>query len=492
MEKINPIYKSILILTLIFSLFVSFQYLQLRYNLCYSFSPDMRGQEKNVVYGIQQTMTGLQNLYKSIDKPPFAFIQYTPIYYWLCANICNSLELKPGQNLIEIYRTSRLVNLGLNLLSCLLLFYILNNLLGVHWMLTLLACNIFLISTQSHTWSIRPDALKNVIFLGSVLLFLLWRKTELKLFGVLSALAVGLAIFTKQDMVALPIAFLIFLVIYSEKKEWFTYFGWLSIVAIILISLFTLIYGFSIWQNLYWAVNNGSSLANAKGIIVGYFGTYIYFIPLGVFTTFYWLSHKSLVQEKFLAILTLVLFVFGCLATSKSGSLIAYFNETNTAILLSITFFISSYIKQNETIVLFASCLSFGIIFQEMSAYKPEMDRLKGGEIENSEESHYKDVKSLETYFRQIKNKNKVIYSNDPFVKNMLFAHVILPMDDIVFFNMKAGTFDPKPYQDFYQSRKIDFAIFKDSEPHQDILGQQFDNFIPIKTVGRFTLYKKN
>ena len=488
--KLN-IYKAVLILSLCLVLAFIFQYIQLRYQLCHSYSPDIRGQEKNVVYGIQQTMDHISNLYRPIDAPPFAFVQYTPIYYFVCAGICKILGMAPGQDVIQIYFTCRLLNLILNIGSCALLFFLLYKLLDTNWIISSLTVALFLLSSQSHTWAIRPDALKNVFFLLSITYFIKWITLEKTNWGILSTLFSALAIFTKQDMVSLPIGLLIYLWFSADKKSFYLYFTYIFGFALIGIIIFSLIYGTSIWENLFWAVNNGASIQTAENIIVGYSGSYIYLIPWGLYAAISGLFQKNTEIEKLLALLIVVLFGFGCLAASKSGSLISYFNETNTVIFISMASLASRESKKYLHILLLTSCLSLCMLFQILSSYKPEMERLRISEEKNCYKIQYDECTAIGQYLKTKLRPNENIYTNDPFLKNILFDHILIPMDDIVLFNRMAGTFDSVPYSNYFKQRKIKYAVFKQSDPLQDIIGQQFENFIPIKSVGSYIIYQQ-
>ncbi|MBY0424457.1 MAG: hypothetical protein K2Q22_02375, partial [Cytophagales bacterium] len=227
-----------------------------RIHLTYSYSPDLRGQEKNVVYGIQHAINDLPSLYRRIDSPPFAFIQYTPIYYYICAALAKAFQLTPGKNLHDIYVLCRQLNIFLNLCSSFLVFYILFVILKSRWEIALLAGILLLLSSQSHSWAIRPDPLKNVFFLLSLLFYLVWIQNRKIIPAFLSSLSVALAIFTKQDMVVLAMAYLFFAFFYAGRKEFLQYLGVLSGLGIAGLGIFTIIHGVSIWENLYWAVNN--------------------------------------------------------------------------------------------------------------------------------------------------------------------------------------------------------------------------------------------
>jgi len=490
MQPYSKIYKSLLIFSLCVIVAFVIQYIYIRFDLCYSYLPDIRGQEKNVVYGIQQTMDGTSNLYRHIDKPPFAFVQYTPVYYFVCAGICKILGLVPGKDVIQIYSTCRLINLILNIGSCLIAFFFLNRLLGVHWIISSLTVSLFLLSSQSHTWAIRPDALKNVFFLLSLTFFVQWLKREKGNWGIFSALFVGLAIFTKQDMVSLPIGFLIFLWLFESKRSFFLYATYLTSFGLMGIITMIIIYGTSIWENLFWAVNNGASFQNAKSIVIGYFGSYIYLIPLGIYSTIIGLIQKDNKIEKLLSMLTVVLFGFSCLATSKSGSLISYFNETNTLIFISISYLISRESIKNSNLALLTACFSLSLLFQIMGSYKPEMERLKISEKLNSCKLQYEESALIGEYLRPKLRSNDQVYTNGPFLKNVLFDHVLIPMDDIILFNQMAGTFDSIPYSTYFKQQKIKFIVLNKNEPLQDIMGQQFENYIPIKSVGSYIIYQ--
>jgi hypothetical protein len=265
--------------------------------------------------------------------------------------------------------------------------------------------------------------------------------------------------------------------------------GWLVGMGATFAAIFSLVYGISIWENLFWAVNNGSTLQNAKGIISGYIGSYIYLIPLGFFVAFYWLSNSTTGEQKMLAILTLVLFAFGCLATTKSGSLIAYFNETNTVMVLAIVLFVSDLLERNPSVYLLTGFLFLAMLYQMTSSYKPEIDRILVSSWTNNESGHYQETQHVGKFLKQKLTQEDKVYTNDPYLKNILFQHVVLPMDDIVQVNINAGTFDRRPYSDFFEGKKIKYAIFRIGEPAQDILGQQFKNFTQLKAVGNFIIY---
>jgi hypothetical protein len=160
-------------------------------------APDLGGFERNVIWGIQQVLSG-KPLYQSPEKEPFAFVQYMPLYYQLQAGLAKMLGIGASQSL-AIYKLARWTNLLFSLGSPFLLGFSAYRFFGVSKSVSIPLSFFSFCLMDQFAISGRPDSLKLFLFQALVFILLLFPEKKKRIVFPLAILLSAAAFLTKQD-----------------------------------------------------------------------------------------------------------------------------------------------------------------------------------------------------------------------------------------------------------------------------------------------------
>lgn len=290
-----------------------------------SFTPDLGGFERNVIWGIQQIMSG-NSLYSNPEKPPFAMIQYMPLYYYAMASLAVCSGISPD-DAHGVYQLARMFNLFIGILLPFLVFFLLRKKFSVALVPALcVALLSYLVAGGGFSISGRPDALKAFFFLLQLVMLVQFSEIRLRWLFPLSLLLSLLCFSCKQDGLTafgiLPLAFLL-------GREWRNLFGF-SILAGLTLAIFLPLmqwsFGGNFFANVFGALQNGISFSWFKSVFFGFFAQHSILFALAMVLSFEFSSEKNR-AFRLLSAGFIIAFFPPLLAALKFGSGPNYFFE---------------------------------------------------------------------------------------------------------------------------------------------------------------------
>lgn len=301
--------------------------------LATSHQPDLAGFERNVIWGIQKVMNG-EPLYTNPEGPPFAIVQYMPLFYYLIAGMGNLLNINPADS-HHVYALARMFNFILCVCSALLLFFIARRIFRITPLVA------FAVTVCGFLWMApfsiagRTDTLKTLLFqllLTFLLLFPSLRKRYS--FTVATCFAV-LAFLTKQDGLAfcglLPLTLLF-------MKDWRGFTIWSAVTAALCTTVLLAlnqVFGYDVWLNVMGGLQNGISLSWLIGSFGSFFGLHALLFGLAIILSIEFFQSQSW-HLKVLSAAWIIAFFPAFLFSFKYGSAPNYFME---AILVALLMF---------------------------------------------------------------------------------------------------------------------------------------------------------
>ena len=322
--------------------------------LSFSYYTEIGGSEQIFIYFIQKFSLNTP-FWGDPETPPFNFCQYAPGYFFILNKLSFFVGIEPLKNVHQLYIFCRLINLSLNILSSYLIFIFLTKQFYVPRITSALFSLLSLSLFYVHNYCARPDSLKNVIFVFSMLL--LYRSINKKtLFNyVVIAFLTFINIVVKQDAFIFIAAVWIF---YLVQKDW----NGLKINFLILLMLFTITsiyWGLQPFflKNAIWGLNQGISIEYVlkmyKYLLIPRF---LFFAVLFTYSVFS--SNKQCRIDRSLSLICIILFIGSSITSLKWGSTPVYFLEFFQVLLMVIAINFSS----KKTISTESSLLKVGVI----------------------------------------------------------------------------------------------------------------------------------
>lgn len=299
--------------------------LWLRWNMLHQHRVELGGVELNVIHGIQKVMLG-QALYEDTEKPPFDVIQYTPVYYLVCAGIGKAIGLA-GDDARANFLVSRWVSLFAWLLTGLLVYRACRAAGAASWS-SAMAAGVTLCCAWEQSFS-RMDSLVLATSAATVLYVIKWSVTgDLRMLRIAAVVAV-IGLFTKQSgavMVAVPVIHLVLARKWVPLRAVLLTMGITTAIGIaITLSLGTPL---AVYQNTVLGLRNGFSSMLYRVLFDP--ATYKYFIGWHILliVIVYQAFRSDNAPLRFLGIAVVSSLAFALITGSKYGSALNYLQES--------------------------------------------------------------------------------------------------------------------------------------------------------------------
>jgi hypothetical protein len=336
---------------------------------------NLAGEEYNVVYSLER-LIGEGVLYADPVRPPFAVVQYGPLYYWAGRGLAGLAGLRAGDPL-AITRWLRGLSFACLLTQVAVVAIILRRHLAASWHVVVAACVALLVFQTPWCLAARPDSLENLLVIASTLLALeALRGVEggRPTAWLAAALVCGaLAILTKQSgfvagFIILPPA----LVVLGLRRTAVAC-AVAAAVAAPLAAALLLASGPAIRENVIGGVDNGiSARAAIQSAYVPYFRLMAAPAAGAILAAIAALTARRPGPAGRAAAAvgwgTLAALGLGAFLALKYGSAINYFNIFNAFIVLSTGAFLAAY-SASGTRALRGLVALFLILFVPAEAY---------------------------------------------------------------------------------------------------------------------------
>ena len=460
-----------------------------------TYAPELGGFERNVIWGIQQIMSG-KPLYTNIQSAPFAIIQYMPLYYHLVAFITSVFQINPA-NAHAVYTCAR----GLNLLFCLLssglLLGMARRVFKIDWLIA------FGVSVLAFLWmgpgiiSGRPDSLKALLFMLTILALVSFpkmRKRYAYLFAVLSGCA---AFFCKQDGLVfcgiLPLA----LLFQGNRRDFFI---WSLLSGLLVISLVLLLIGLNgppFLANVLGGLENGISISWFVGSFGAYFGFYALLFALGIVLTWEFSKSKSW-SLNVLSSAMCCAFIPQLFFSLKYGSAPNYFLEATLISLLMLAIWIdkspfSGIFQHKQSHYLLAICTAVLLFYipaiQWITAIFLNQEPQLKAQYENQKEV-------AEFVHSQLKSENEWVLVDikrqwEDHLSTLLYDRIAAPQRDVIMQVATAkGKIDLQPLKNAIKEGTVRYAV-TELGTSPDFLNIDPAIFKPLKVIGNYQVWKR-
>ncbi len=290
------------------------------------YNSSFNGADSYVVYGVQRLLRG-EPLYQNPEAPPYAIIQYSPLFYFLAAGCCKIFAIAATE-VQSVFRVCRGLNLLENIGTLLFVWLIIRNtspLKKNRWIYATPA----LLALTYHYYT-RTDSLALMFFAAFMAALTLHagKGSRRALLG--AAIALVLCIFSKQSGVLCVLI-----------AGWYLFFerrnlretGLFSLAAIattgVVYALFIAPEASVFYENAYNGLKNGYSLDFLKEAFIGQ--RYRDFVPLYLlaFMMLRWLpaSKENHQPYRILVIGAALSWAFAIITGFKIGSAANYFTE---------------------------------------------------------------------------------------------------------------------------------------------------------------------
>jgi hypothetical protein len=316
-----------------FSLLVAFN-LILAFILIISPVTSIKGAEPNVIYTIQRTMLNTEWMYQDPESIPFSATQYTPFYYMICSTAGELLSLIPGEDVVDIYRTSRSISFFAAIMIGYFIFQIIHQVYNVNRMWSYWIALSCVLCTVPWYYAVRPDALMALFFFATLYFFGRYQKNDRRSNQLLifAGICGALSFLSKQNGLIISVVIGSFLLFQFRLKALGIFTAGFITGVLFFSILFYPFYTEFFFEHLLQGPNNGINVKNAINIVyyslISRFGTLSILAFLIAFILYLEFSHKNIADElKFIIYLLIVTFLFSTATALKIGSDINYFHE---------------------------------------------------------------------------------------------------------------------------------------------------------------------
>lgn len=466
----------------------AFAVLGLRIYFIYIDSPNLGAMETSVVYGLQRVLADLP-LFSNPEQPPFAIIQYSPLYYSLLGAVGKWLSVNPDEP-FQVYVLSRWAGLIFNLIGLAMLGYVLKGIRLENKVKIALLFIAWLCLEPGHY--ARPDSLQSLWFLVFVVYGFQYVKKRSLTSLVALTLAASLACWTKQNGVLLPL-FILFYLVFIQKNV--KYSIWAS----------ALLLGFNALLWLMLVDDPDIFLANiVKGVDNGispvYFLSTIYdsavkkfspFFLIGLYLAWTWAFYPVSPEKKWLGWLLGSSFVFASVTALKWGSIPAYYADFVNLSLIGAAYWGADFQQGKEKLfsgpqAIFASITLLLVLALHTSG--KEWGRV----LEEGNSEWVEHTIALRSYVNQEGlQADEYIFTHDYLINLYFFRQCLFPQNDIVYCCAEPrATYDYSAFSQLIETGKIRYVIDWKGDNPRSFLGEGFDDFQQLSSIGPYMIWE--
>jgi hypothetical protein len=406
------------------------------------YNNNLGGIEPNVIYGIQRLLLG-QPLYQSTISDTYAIIQYTPLWYYVVAGVAKLISpthYQRGLDVQGIYELCRILALLFNMFTVVVIAALIRT-FRFSWAQSFLLSLPLLIVLTNHYYT-RGDSLQLFLFVAAFYLYLLYSKKGSLLYLPIAALCSAACIMTKQSGI-LCIGIIAFCLVFIERKY----------LAAAIYTICSLIFTWALisllaedwstfYQNTLLGLKNGIDLSFLYQIFISqYFMDLVPFYVLGAIVV--WLATRQIADKTFgiLAAGASLSFLFAMATGLKVGSSNNYLTEFLVFVLLSLPLLLQHeegrkvllrFFGRTLTIHGFAWIAFFILVTSKTVGFFSVVYIEKG--LKNYKDE-YANEQMLYSYCKnslQIKDGEKIFFTERKFLDNLFIEYSIMPIKDIV------------------------------------------------------------
>lgn len=447
---------------------------------------DLGAQEINVVYGIQKIMLG-RPLYEDPEASPFDVMQYTPVYYFLCAGIGSVVGIEVDDT-YALFILSRIISLLLNLATCWLIYLLCRSVGADPWMGLAAAALVF--ALHSEQFYSRIDSLYALFFAAALIVFVRsLRAGDGRKWFVL-ALLCALAFLSKQTGVLIIGIIGLYLAI---ERSWPT-LGRFAIATALFIGaglgvMFMDSSPTDLWKNTVQGLMNGLAERpfhhyRDPGVYKFYMGWHLAAVAL------IWLFVRNgNAVFRFLAVAMILSLLFGVAGSFKQGSGSHYLFEFHLLVVVSCIAWLGSVPDPTSRLapMLF---LSYGLLF--MLHRTRQIQAWTGDEEKRSTAltAYTADLRTFEVLVNELdlQPDDRVYVTYRGHLELLLNGQGLLAQKDIIEWST-TPPFDLRAFEQAMDDGTVRYVISENVTDAVRIMGRSYPLFRPIRECEGRTIW---
>lgn len=477
----------------------------IRFNLIQTYITDLAGIEQNVIYGIQRIILN-KDLYTDPEKPPFAIIQYSPLYYYICAFIVKILNLysEPG-DLHKIYVISRSLSLFFGILCSYIFFYITQRHFSSKKFISLVGAFLVFIFQYEHHYAARPDSLLDACLLLIILMILEFYTASVKskwlyIYGIV--FLSFMAVLIKQSGIQIIILLVAFFILKQDKVVVIHVLATTIVFSLIFFFINKIVFGDFFYKNVIDGIINGINISPMHKRILNR-KEYYYVLALLCFILIRAikgsLETRLSFQEQLLLFISFGMFVFAFGISLKTGSTIQYFSSFQNTALLAFFCYVTQHKKEdyNFNISFAVICITlftfrgidyfFYRNYQYLStSYKTNNQELK---------ADYNEQKKVSEYIAGRIKPDEYIVVQQGLIAGYFNTtqYTLVPQQDILACcSYPLGVYNYSVLKSLIDQGKIKYIVLSKGSEMPIIAGLSFSEYSykPHIDIGKYTIFE--
>jgi hypothetical protein len=477
-----------------------------RIRLLGSYSSDTGGFERNVLYGIQQLLRG-KALYTDPSSPPYAVVQYMPLYYYVVAAVATALRLDPTRDVHQLLMVGRTLSLIFNLASVALVWRCLRQFFTVSRVAAGLGCAYLFLLQGGALVGTRPDALKDALVCAFIYCALLYCKSSRLLHLRAAALLAVVAALAKVNAAVCGPLLLLALAIERD---------WRGLRSAIVAGGGGAAGGAALGLALLgWAWPANTIKGGNSGISLGWFYEWVVkrymlisdgLIVAGLTVALLLLVQRRTRAEAFLGLAVFLLFATSTISGLRWGGGGSYFAEFHIVSVMAIVAYVCSRIDLGEDQALRVAASMLASTLLIASTFMKNESLLRGelkrrAEHQEQREHYALARQAADRVLAQGMAPGHWILSNDDYIDAFLQPYCLLPQKEVVALpgesmSNKYGTFprhvfDYSSFGPLVASGRLDWVIFSpDWHLPTHYITADFSGYTVDFTLAGFEFYK--
>lgn len=462
---------------------------------------DSGGVSQNIVYGVQ-TLLSTGRLYYDPSQPPFAVMQYSPLYYYVNAGLARLTRVH-ADHVLGIYTLCRVSALVCNLWMAGVLVALVRRFRVP--VLPALIAGIWGFAFIQNTDYGRPDALYHLLAVATIYHLVRYAESGHTLGRQLytSVVYAVLALFTKQSGMVFAPMLLTYLVLLDRQWRRMGLAAGLYVGACAAcFGLFAALNGgfFALWENVHGGVDNGIDFDWFYRRIVELYARELAGWSALILPACLWLRSKQKQHPAGLALAYGVVWtlVFGFATALKWGSMPSYFTPYFVLgfCAFTVALWAPDYRPADDAWLptfAFSCAVVFGLLLNVPV-------NLKAAWIKDERE-RFEHAREVVRYLREEKHLQatdgvmSLVYGEllleTTFINNLLYQNAIMPQKDVVTCcAFKRKRFDYSQFQRQANAGLVKYLIKGRDNRLDQYAGAQFTRFKKAKTIYEFDVYE--
>jgi hypothetical protein len=399
-----------------------------RLTICFNYTPELCVGETNNIWSAMNVAHGKQ-MYTHPEETPFEIFQYTPVSQLpiiLGAKIFNSESANYSYYVLVF---GRICSLVFNLLTFYLLYRLMFTVFKVSKTLSLAAVLVGFGLLTHLAFGIRPDALSLLFIFISVYVFAVsYFKNEGKKIFV-SSIFFAFSFFIKQDSFLILSGIGLFLMVEKKWKLIFQLAISFAISFVVFLLLFKSLFGPNFMLSIFGGLSQGFEIKQIVMVFERFlnFYNYLLFIAI-VFTVMVLKKAGDSSISYFLVFISIVSFSIAFITSVKLGSWINYYTQFVIYSILLIFYMVNYYNKLEDKKIVESAMTYFSLvvvaifIFQQIFHYTSPFLKYN-----QSKQEYASLTKEFDSFKKEAKTKNYVIFTFNKPLKLILFKNTIFP-----------------------------------------------------------------